>query len=121
VSSETSRSCNLVVLEGELSKAVEIRTLPSNVELALLTVRLRGGEGEPTRSIAVTVWQPKPTVRELAEGDDVLVIGHVVRRFYAGAQGRSSRTEVVADDVVTPADRRRRRRVLTKAAACLVS
>jgi single-stranded DNA-binding protein len=121
VPSETIRSRNVVVLEGELSKPVEVRTLPSDVELAVLTVRVRGGEGEPTRSIAVTAWEPTATVRALVEGDEVLVVGHVVRRFYAGAQGRASRTEVVADDVVTPVDRRRRKRVLTKAAEGLAS
>ena len=102
---------NVVVLEGELSKPPEARTLPSGTELAVLTLRVRADDG-PARSLAVTVWEPDAAVLSLEPGVAVLVVGHLVRRFWGGAAGPASRTEIVADSVVSATDRRRHRRAL---------
>jgi single-stranded DNA-binding protein len=111
---ERVRARNLVVIEGELSKPPEVRTLQSGTELAVLTVRVRSDD-EPTRSLAVTVWEPDAVAVGLAAGDEVVAVGHVVRRFYGGVEGRTVRTEIVADAVVAASDRRRRRRMLDRA------
>jgi single-stranded DNA-binding protein len=100
-----------VVLEGVLSKAPEARVLPSGTTLAVLTVRLRSDDG-PTRSLAVTAWEPDAATVALEVGASVLVVGHAVRRFWAGPLGRATRTELVADSIVASTDRRKRRRVL---------
>jgi single-strand DNA-binding protein len=102
---------NVVVLEGELSKPPEVRTLPSGTELAVLTVRVPATDG-PARSLAVTVWEPAPATVAIEPGSAVLVVGHLVRRFWGGPQGRATRTEIVADAVVPSSDRRKRRRAL---------
>jgi single-strand DNA-binding protein len=111
----TAPARNVVVLEGVLSKPVEVRSLPSGTTLAVVTVRVRADDG-PARSLAVTVWDPADAVVALEAGEAVLVVGHVVRRFWGGPAGRASRTEVVADTVVPSTDRRRRRRALEQVA-----
>jgi single-stranded DNA-binding protein len=106
---------NLVVLEGEVSKPPDFRTLPSGTALAILTLRVRADAG-PARSLAVTVWEPTAATLAVEPGVGVLVVGHVVRRFWGGADGRAMRTELVADTVVPSADRRKRRRALERVA-----
>ena len=102
---------NLVVLEGLVSKPPEVRTLPSGTTLAVVTLRVRADDG-PARSLAVTVWDPTDTVLDAVPGAGLLVVGHVVRRFWGGPDGRATRTELVADAVVPTSDRRKRRRTL---------
>jgi hypothetical protein len=86
-----------------------VRVLPSGSRLASLSVRVRTGD-EPATSVPVAVWDPPPraedVLRGLAEGDEVVVVGRVVRRFYRAGAGTGSRVEIRAE-LVAPADRRR--------------
>lgn len=83
---------NLVVVRGPLSGAPEVRTLPSGSSVATLGIRSRAGD-RPT-SVPVTVWDPPAWMHELAEGDDVIVLGAVRRRFYRAGASTGSRVDV---------------------------
>jgi single-strand DNA-binding protein len=83
---------NLVVVRGPLSGAPEVRALPSGTSVANLGVRTRAGDR--STSVPVTVWDPPAWLAELAEGDDVIVLGAVRRRFYRSGPGTGSRVDV---------------------------
>ena len=93
---------NLVVLSGRLATPPELKQFESGTRLVRLLVTVR--TEEPTRRVdvvPVTLWEPDQTVIDLEAGDRVWVAGSVQRRFWAGAEGRRSRLEVVADQVAT--------------------
>jgi len=96
---------NLAVLWGVCSTAAEVRELASGRRLVGLAVRTpvtpgRGGRPAVTgasaasaaqaraTSVPVTVWDPPAWVEGLGEGDPVVVVGVVRRRFFVTASGR---------------------------------
>ena len=95
---------NLVVLRGGLSSPPRIRTLPSGDTVANLELTTRDGVG--TRSVPVAVHRPSKAVRALGAGAEVVVVGAVSRRFFSAGGATQSRTEVVADRVVSAGSRR---------------
>jgi single-strand DNA-binding protein len=97
---------NVVVLHGTLIRLPEERLLPSGDRLVTFDVRVRRRD-TPAETVPV-VWPDAPArALDHAEGDAVVVVGRVRRRFYRAGGVTNSRTEVVADDVV-PAKRRQR-------------
>ena len=62
-------------------------------------------------SVPVAVLDPPAWVRALESGDEVLVVGHVRRRFFRVAGATASRVEIVAETVAPARDRRRLRTV----------
>ena len=90
---------NVVLLRGVVERAPEVRQLADGTELAVLDVRTEVASGRATAPVAwVTDGQPLPEV-----GTEVVVTGHVRRRFFRAGGGTQSRTEVVADAVVPAA------------------
>jgi single-strand DNA-binding protein len=88
---------NVVAIRGRLSRPAEERVLPSSGDRLVgldLTVRREG----MTRAESVpVVWHEAPaSASNLAEGDEVVVVGPVARRFFRAGGGTQSRTEVVA-------------------------
>lgn len=85
---------NEAVIVGSISGEPERRTLPSgSVALSFsLTVRV---PGERTTSVPVVWYDPPKRVDAWSTGDVVAVRGSVVRRFFRGAGGLGSSTEVV--------------------------
>lgn len=105
---------NLVVLRGTVSSAPRRRELPSgstvtNIEVTTRTDRI-------TASVPVVVHDR--TV-DVAAGEDVVVVGHVQRRFFRAGGITQSRTEVVATQLV-PARRTRTAARLIRSAAALL-
>ena len=96
-------SLNLAVLHGPLSADPEIRTLPSGSQVANLAVRTPAADR--STSVPVTVWDPPAWVSEIAEGDDVIVLGAVRRRFYRNGNGTGSRVDVEAAFIGRPGKR----------------
>ena len=97
---------NLVVLHGTLTRPPEERLLPSGDRLVSYEVRVNRADA-PAETVPV-VWLDAPTrALDHGEGDAVVVVGRVRRRFFRAAGATASRTEVVADEVV-PAKRRQR-------------
>jgi hypothetical protein len=87
---------NLVVVRGECSGPPEIRELDSGRRLASIAVRAPGPDGRAT-SVPVTVWEPAGWVEDLVEGNDVIVVGAVRRRFFRTAVGgAATRVDVEA-------------------------
>ena len=91
---------NVVVLAGRLSDAPEIKVMPSGDSVARF--RLHVPEvGKRVLPLPVSAWDraARRTCERLIKGDEVLVRGHLVRRFFRDGGGGRSVTEVVATEV----------------------
>jgi single-strand DNA-binding protein len=99
-------SLNLAVIRGCCSSAPEVRELESGRTLAVLQVTARPEQG-PAVSVPVVVWSPAAWVEALDEGDEVVAVGRVRRRFYRAGAGAASKVEVEADVLARGGDRRR--------------
>lgn len=107
---------NHVVLHGHLSSTPVSRDLASGSVLWSLEVTTPTEEGAWSVPVA---WFDPPAAPALAVGDEVLVVGAVRRRFYRGASGTQSRTEVVATEVLPASARRKVAKALERAAGRL--
>jgi single-strand DNA-binding protein len=88
-------SNNVVLLQGRVSSEPRPRELPSGSTIVNLEVTTQVGES----SVSVPVVLERPSV-ECVAGDDVVVVGHVRRRFFRAGGSTQSRTEVLAHKVV---------------------
>lgn len=90
---------NLSILVGTLSRAPELRELPSGDEVLSLELTVRR-PGAPTDSVPVA-WIGAPAAAAgWAAGEELLVVGRVRRRFFRAGGATQSRTEVVATTAV---------------------
>jgi len=104
--------CNVVILRGTLSRAPEIRVLPSGDALVNYEVTTHVDAG----AISVPVCSVGERVPlGLDAGDEVVVTGLVRRRFFRVGGVTQSRTEVVADVVVPARQSARARRAVERA------
>jgi len=109
---------NLVTLLGRLSRPAEQRLLPSGDRLVALDVTVDGPDGR-AETVPV-VWFDAPASAATLDADKpIMVIGRVRRRFYRANGATQSRTEVVAETVVTGNQAKRLRAALRAAAARL--
>ncbi len=92
---------NVVALRGCLSRPPEERVLPNTGDRVVgldLTVRRAGAERADSVPV---VWSNPPALAStLDAGDEVVVVGHVARRFFRVGGATQSRTEVVASAVL---------------------
>jgi single-strand DNA-binding protein len=106
---------NLAVVLGPCSSAPDIRELESGRRIASISVRAHG-TGPQATSVPVTVWDPPAWIEELEEGDPVVVVGCVRRRFFQSAAGfRGAKSEVEAKLIGRAHDRRKLAAVLRHA------
>ena len=84
---------NIVVLQGVVTRPAEVRELADGTTLALLDVATETANG---RLVVPVAW-PAPDRALPKDGIEVVVAGHVHRRFFRAGGGTQSRTEVVAD------------------------
>lgn len=105
---------NLAVLRGTVTSDPKVRELPSGAIVTNVEVTTRGDS--VTASVPVVVHD-RPI--DVVAGDDVVVVGHVQRRFFRAGGVTQSRTEVVAVHVV-PARRTRSAARAIAAALALV-
>jgi single-stranded DNA-binding protein len=97
---------NLVVIEGRLAVAPELRQMDSGDKLIRYLVTVSAET--PRRRVdvlPVTLWDPgdlwdAPGV----QGQRVWITGSVQRRFWESNDGRRSRIEIVAEQVVLRED-----------------
>ena len=106
-------SVNVAILRGVCSSPADVRELPSGQTLAQLQVTTSvGGRGT---SVPVAVADPPAWVEDLDAGAEIVVVGHVRRRFFRAGGTTASRVEVPAEHVARARDKRRapatRRRV----------
>src|SRR5215211_768322 len=107
---------NIVILQGSLSRPAARRTLPSGDSVVTLEVTTRDDDGS-AHGVPVA-WPDAPAAADdLDTGDEVIVTGHVHRRFFRAASITQSRTEVVADAVVPAGSTARARRAVDRALA----
>ena len=98
---------NVAVVWGVCSTEPEVRELDSGRRLASLSIRVKTGD-EPATSVPVTVWEPPAWVETVTAGDELVVIGHIRRRFFqTAAGGRGAKVEVEAESLARGGDRRR--------------
>ena len=90
---------NIAVVIGTLTKPPETRRLASGLSLANFDVRVQRAD-ESAESVPVTLFTGERAVPEWQEGEELLVVGRVRRRFFRVGGSTQSRTEVVADRVV---------------------
>jgi len=102
---------NVVVLAGVLSAPPVSRDLPSGSVMLTMSVTT----DEPTRSSVPVVWFDPPAGIAFDQGQRVVVVGTVVRRFFRSAGGTQSRTEVVATAIDLEGRSRRTRKPLAAA------
>lgn len=92
---------NVVAIRGCLSRPAEERVLPASGDRVVgldLTVRREGSERADSVPV---VWHDPPALAStLDTGDEVVVVGHVARRFFRAGGSTQSRTEVVASAVL---------------------
>jgi single-strand DNA-binding protein len=108
---------NVVVLQGTLSSEPVVRELRSGSVVWSFEITTRDDEGAAS-SVPVS-WFDPPAPPGWASGDDVVVRGVVRRRFFRSGGGTQSRTEVVAELVVSARDRRKVARALERARSAL--
>ncbi len=89
---------NLVVLRGVLTRRPEFRVLASGDELLQCDVTIRPDDG-PAESAPVIWADPPERAVRLDEGQEVIVVGRVRRRFFRAGGNTASRTEVCADTI----------------------
>jgi single-strand DNA-binding protein len=91
---------NVVILAGRLTDAPEVKEMPSGD--AVTRFRLLVPEpGRRVLPLPVSAWDrlARRGCERLTKGDEVLVRGHLVRRFFRDGGGGRSVTEVVATEV----------------------
>jgi len=108
---------NVVVLRGTLAAEPRIRELPSGSVLSQFDVTTRDATG--TQSVPVAWFDPPPSVGDLESGAELVVVGSVRRRFFQAGGATQSRTEVVAEKVVTARRGRDVKRALEAACRAL--
>ena len=86
---------NLVLLRGTITNDPVVRALASGEKVTQLDLSTQ----VDGRAVSVPVSVPERTVT-VRSGDEVVVTGHVRRRFFRAGGVTSSRTEVVAADVI---------------------
>jgi len=85
---------NSTTIIGSLSAEPDYRILPSGVTAASFSVTVRAA-GEKTTAVPVVWYDPPKRFQTWQPQDDIVISGSVVRRFYRGAGGLGSSTEVV--------------------------
>lgn len=107
---------NVVVLCGRLSSAPQWRELASGSVLWTLEVTTQGDRGAASVPVA---WFDPAVEPSFETGDEVYVVGEVRRRFFRGANGTQSRTEVVATEVWRTSQRAKVRASVGRLAAVM--
>lgn len=92
---------NVVAIRGHLSRPAEERTLPAGgARLIGLDLIVRRAGAERADSVPVAWYDPPAESITLDTGDEVVVVGHVARRFFRAGGSTQSRTEVVASKII---------------------
>jgi single-strand DNA-binding protein len=117
MTTESIDATNVAVVQGRLSGAPRRRELPSGSVLVELDVTTRGEAG--SRSVPVAWFDADSLADSLQEGEEVVVLGYVRRRFFRVAAATQSRTEVVAVRVLRASRKAHVARALEAVAAAI--
>ena len=109
---------NVVAIRGRLSRPAEERVLPSTGDrLVGLELTVKRDGADRAESVPVVWHDPPESAFGLDAGDEVVVVGHVARRFFRAGGSTQSRTEVVARCVVPVRSAKRVANALAEAAS----
>lgn len=97
--SNTEADLDLALVVGTLSSDPTTHDLPSGARLVRYEVTVR--DRSPADTVPVSWLDPARPPR-LAEGDRVVVVGRVRRRFFRAGGATRSSTEVAASSVSRP-------------------
>lgn len=91
---------NVVILAGRLSDDPEVKEMPSGDHVTRFRLYVPDS-GKRVLPLPVSAWDrvARKGCERLAKGDEILVRGHMVRRFYRDGGGGRTVTEVVATEV----------------------
>ena len=93
---------NVVVLAGTIAADPVDRQLPSGDEITELRLSVPEA-GKRLLPLPIAAWHKtagiKRSLKEIAKGDEVLVQGQLVRRFYRNGAGARSVMEVIATGI----------------------
>jgi single-strand DNA-binding protein len=92
---------NVVVVAGTIAADPVERRMPSGDEVTELRLSVPEA-GRRLLPLPVAAWHRdvgKRSLKGIGKGDDVLVYGQLVRRFYRSGAGARSLTEVVASGI----------------------
>jgi single-strand DNA-binding protein len=109
---------DLAVLVGTLSSDPVEQDLPSGSRLVRYEVTVR--DRAPADSVPVSWFDPARPPK-LTEGDRVVVVGRVRRRFFRAGGATRSATEVVASSVCRPRSRAAAEAAVAEAATVLAA
>lgn len=93
---------NVVLLRGQLSSEPRVVDLPSGDVLVRWEVTTESDGKKLT--VPVAWFEPPKSAMVIGEGDEVVVLGRIRRRFFRARGATVSETEVVAS-AATPASR----------------
>ena len=113
-----SASWNTVVVRGILSSEPIERTLGSGMNVMQWDVTTKA-DGV-TRVVPVQWDDPPEPILDFDEGDEVVVVGEVRRRFFRAGGATMSRTEVLAHHAARPRQKVAVRRMLDRSLAQLI-
>ncbi|CAB4323297.1 MAG: hypothetical protein F2520_05225 [Actinobacteria bacterium] len=91
---------NIVILRGKLSRAPEHRALSSGSVLLTADITVRPVDAQAD-TVPVVWFDPPERALRFDEGDDVVAVGRVRRRFFRSGGATLSRTEVVVSSIVS--------------------
>jgi single-strand DNA-binding protein len=91
---------NVVILAGRLAEIPEVKDMPSGDKVTRFRLSVPD-PGKRVLPLPVSAWDrmARKGCERLQKGDEVLVRGHLVRRFFRDGGGGRSVTEVVATEV----------------------
>ena len=107
---------NVVVIRGVLARPPDERQLPNGERVLGFELRVAVANGR-AESVPIAWFGAPTTATDLREGSEVVVVGRVRRRFFRIGAQTQSRTEVVADCVVSTRSIRRAAEAVKRAAA----
>ena len=110
---------NVAVLIGRLARPAEPKDLPSGDRLVQYEVTIPSETGR-AESVPVVWFDAPASAGDYDVDEKVVIVGRVRRRFFRGANGTQSRTEVVADAVVPVRQRKRAGAAVEKARQTLI-
>ncbi len=108
----------MVVLHGAVRAEPVVKTLPSGDVLVSFDLRVPGPDVKVSAT-PVSWIGPPAQAPALVESDEVVVVGHVARRFFQTGGGLGSRVDVRAVTIVKGSPARRRKAIV--AAQALLS
>ena len=93
---------NITILSGALAAEPRITELPGGTLVHNFELVARAGE---TRHVVPIAWHDPVRPPKLAQGDEVIVVGVVRRRWFRAGGASQSRPEVLASAVARPGSR----------------